>query len=222
MFEVTAFERSADCLWLAGSDGHVLEIWEPQEPELVLGRCSVIEEEVNVSALESAPVKVSRRMGGGCAVLIGPGTLLLYYANRRFRPAYPVDWLRHASSIIAVTLERCGIRDLTVEGCGDVTLRNRKILGSCLHISRSGLSYGASLLVRANLALFDQYLLHPPREPEYRCRRPHRDFVSSLSTSGYAHNPSELAHVLGPALWESLHTEFEPKHSKGLCYVKTC
>lgn len=48
-----------------------------------------------------------------------------------------------------------------------------------------------------NLGLIDQFLLHPPREPEYRQGRPHCEFVANLGL------PVDLVGETLASAWEA-------------------
>lgn len=187
--------------WRAESSSARLLLWEPAEVEVVLGRCSRLEEEVRGEALAAFPVNVRRRRGGGCAVVLCPGVLVLLFVSRGARPVYPVDWLEAASRTQAACLDRLGITGLIPQRGGDLTLGDRKVLGACLYVGRDFMEYGASLLVSPDLFLFERYLRHPPREPGYRRGRPHRDFVTSLRENGVTLTPEEIGRHLGPLLW---------------------
>ena len=195
------FECSGDLLWRAEADGEELEVWEPRQTEVVLGRCSRLAEEVREEEVAADGVPVSRRRGGGCAVVVGPGVLIFSYRRRGRRPLRPVDWSAGASRVLASALERLGVRGLVWREGGDLSLGDRKVLGSCVYLGAELMVYGASLLVNPDLSLLDRYLRHPPREPEYRRGRSHRDFVTSLWEQGYRFSTRELALVLGPAAW---------------------
>ena len=60
-------------------------------------------------------------------------------------------------------------------------LADRKVAGTSLFRSRNYLLYQASLLVDARVELFETYLHHPTREPDYRLGRGHRGFVAGLA-----------------------------------------
>lgn len=81
-------------------------------------------------------------------------------------------------------LEGLGVRGLVWREGGDLSLGDRKVLGSCLYLAAELMVYGASRPANPDLSLLECYLRHPPREPEYRRGRSHRDFVTSLWQQG--------------------------------------
>lgn len=157
---VKEFRLSGDLLWQVKADGEEIEVWEPRQTEVVLGRCSRFAEEVKGEEVAADGVPVSHRRGGGCAVVVGPGVLVFSYRRRGRLP--PVDWSAAASQPLVSALERLGVRGLVWREGGDVSLGDRKILGSCLYLAAELMVYGASLLVNPHLSLLERYLRHPP------------------------------------------------------------
>ena len=151
--------------------------------EVVLGRSSDPAVELHLDAWRDAPLPVRRRRGGGCSVLIDPGNLLISVV-------LPVpglgairghfDWI---TRWLCRSLERCGIEGVEQRGTSDLALDGCKIGGSCIYRRRGLLYYSTTLLVEPDLALIERYLAHPPREPDYRRGRSHRDFLLPLAST---------------------------------------
>jgi lipoate-protein ligase A len=80
------------------------------------------------------------------------------------------------------------------DGTCDLIVGGRKVSGNSLRCRREWLLYHGTLLLDMDLTLLDRFLLHPPREPEYRQKRRHADFVSNLALPA-----SELASRLASA-----------------------
>src|SRR5262245_48216545 len=53
-----------------------LRLWEPDRPLVVVGRSSVVADEVNVAACEQRKIPILRRASGGAAIVAGPGCLM--------------------------------------------------------------------------------------------------------------------------------------------------
>ncbi|MEW6081074.1 MAG: hypothetical protein AB1576_04720 [Bacillota bacterium] len=177
-------------------------LYEPTEVEVVLGRCSSLQDEVVPGTLERG-VPVSRRRGGGCSVVVGPGVLVLGYTRKGAPPAWPLDWARHMTRLLLSGLEGLGVTGLALRD-GDIALGDRKILGSCLYLSQREALYGASLLVSPDLGLVSELLLHPPREPKYRRGRTHGEFITSLHQEGFGLATARIARGLEPLLRREL------------------
>lgn len=148
---------------------------------VVLGRGSRLALEVVPEACVAAGVPVLRRSGGGCAVLLDPGNVVLSVLLPVPGLAGHRAWFGRISAWIAEGLESLGVAGVVQRGASDLTLQGRKIGGACIHRSRGLLHYTTTLLVEPDLALMERCLLHPPREPDYRAGRRHRDFVAGLA-----------------------------------------
>ena len=74
-----------------------------------------------------------------------------------------------------------GTCDLVVPGLNaDGQSGYRKVSGNSLRCRRDWLLYHGTLLLSMDLEMVDRFLLHPPREPEYRQKRRHGDFIANL------------------------------------------
>jgi lipoate-protein ligase A len=73
---------------------------------------------------------------------------------------------------------RRGTSDLAV--FTDCDTSERKVSGNALRVRRHGVLYHGTLLDRFDLGLVGTVLRHPPREPDYRSRRPHGEFLANL------------------------------------------
>jgi lipoate-protein ligase A len=86
---------------------------------------------------------------------------------------------------IITALKGLGITRLSLKGISDIALEEKKILGSSLYRARGMVFFHAVLNVSQQPYIFERYLRHPPREPEYRRGRTHREFVTSLYAEGH-------------------------------------
>jgi len=92
----------------------------------------------------------------------------------------------HASHRVA----RRGTSDLAISdpvegdrnsGDRDDDVPERKVSGNALRVRRHGVLYHGTLLDSFDLSLVAKVLRHPPREPDYRSRRSHSDFLANLN-----------------------------------------
>jgi lipoate---protein ligase len=158
-----------------------IDVYRIPEPMVVLGRSSKPEIELHVERCLQDRLPVIRRRGGGCAVVLDPGNVVVSVAH----PSKGIGDIRanytRWVSILIDSLDRLGVKDVHRDGHSDLVIGDRKISGSCMQI-RKGLTYfTASILVDPDVELMELYLKHPPREPQYRKGRRHGDFVGSLS-----------------------------------------
>jgi lipoate-protein ligase A len=71
---------------------------------------------------------------------------------------------------------RRGLSDLAIQSDDG----ERKVSGNALRVKRYGVLYHGTLLDSLDLDLVSGVLRHPPREPDYRGRRPHGAFLANL------------------------------------------
>jgi len=167
---------------------------------VVVGRGGDPAAEVALDAARADGVPVLRRRGGGCAVVLDPGNVIVSLAL----PLPGVGGITGAFAAISAwlidALARCGLPGLRQEGTSDLAVGGRKVGGSCLWRTAGLAYYSTTLLVRPDPALAERYLLHPPREPAYRAGRAHRDFMGALRDVEPGLTPAELARRLSPFL----------------------
>jgi len=179
--------------------GEVLRLWESPQDSIIVGRSSRLETEVNLAAAHRDSVPVLRRCSGGTAVVLGPGCLvysLLLSLDQR-------PQLRNINAAHEQVMDRLcdGLNQLTYHrnqiswtGTCDLVLSDRKFSGNSLRCKRSWILYHGTILYDFDLSKIQRWLGYPPREPEYRQRRSHVDFLTNLRT-----NRDELKTVIQTA-----------------------
>ncbi len=162
------------------------------ERHLVLGRGSRPELELNLSAVLADSLPVFRRRGGGCAVLLDPGNLIVSVV-------LPLPGIGETKRTFAAISDRlidllaaCGVPRLTQRGISDLALGDRKVGGSSIYREKGLLYYSTTLLLAPDLSGMVRWLAHPPREPGYRDGRRHEDFVGEIAVS----DPAACAEIL--------------------------
>lgn len=151
-----------------------------QAVAVVLGRGSEPEVELYVDKVRTDGVPVLRRRGGGCAVVLDPGNVLVSVVLPLpgilgIKPAF-----RRISDWLIAGLSTFGVRGVRQGGVSDLVLGDRKVGGSAVYRAKGLLYYSGTLLVSPDLERIGHYLRHPPREPDYRRVRPHRDFMGRV------------------------------------------
>jgi lipoate-protein ligase A len=160
----------------------VLRLWEWSAPAVVLGSGGVLADDVEEPAALAAGVPILRRSSGGGTVLWGPGSLLFSLVLPYDRDPALADL--HAS--YAYILERIGAAvggaaaGVRREGICDLTLHGRKFSGNAQQRKRRHLLHHGTLLYAFDLDAVGRYLKEPPRQPDYRAGRDHRDFLCNL------------------------------------------
>jgi lipoate-protein ligase A len=187
--------------------GEILRLWEPAAPMVVVGRSSKLVEEVKADECRRRGIPVLRRTSGGTSIVAGPGCLM--YAVVLSLVARPeLRAIDHAHRFvlgrIAAALEPCapGIRcrgtsDLVLSDqkkcppasahgpCGRETPESAafKVSGNSVRVKRNWLLYHGTLLYNFPVELIEACLPIPPRQPDYRGGRSHRQFVTNLPVS---------------------------------------
>jgi lipoate-protein ligase A len=177
-----------------GSEGEFLRLWESPAPLVVVGRSSRVELEVDTAACHERGIPVLRRSSGGAAIVAGPGCLMVAVVlSYQFRPelrdigrAHKLVLGRLADALRPLLVPAA---DVAQAGTSDLVLIEqshaapRKFSGNSLRAKRTHLLYHGMLLYDFDLPLINTCLKMPPRQPDYRAARPHRDFVTNLPLS---------------------------------------
>ncbi len=170
----------------ASQPREVLRLWESPTPMVVLGRASQVEQEADISTCRKLGVPIYRRHSGGAAVVAGPGCLMYAVVlSYDLRPHLRMIDQAHRFVLDALAAALANLRpDVQCRGTSDLTLGGRmKFSGNSLRCCRTHLLYHGTLLYDFPLELIGQCLKQPPRQPDYRDQRTHRDFVVNLNVS---------------------------------------
>jgi lipoate-protein ligase A len=186
----TAAENLAldEALLEAAHDGRltrpVVRTWMAESPTVVLGSSSRVTDEVDLEACAAAGATILRRPSGGLTVLLGPGCLMWSVITPHPLATPPIDAIHAAMLDPLVAAVRAAGRPVERRGSSDVALVvegvERKVSGNALRVRRGAVLYHGTLLDSFDLPAIGRLLRHPPREPEYRARRPHGEFVANL------------------------------------------
>jgi lipoate-protein ligase A len=189
----------------AGDGPEVLRFWEPQRHFVVVGYSNKVAREVNVEVCQELGIPILRRCSGGGTVLQGPGCLnyslilrvdsdpalqtvtgtnrfvmernrqalekLLSGSSQRTEALSSKSALRTPHSAFSV----CGHTDLAVD--------NRKFSGNAQRRKRCAVLFHGSFLLNFDLALIEKVLPMPSKQPAYRQRRSHAEFLMNLNAS---------------------------------------
>ncbi len=159
-------------------------IWKPNKTYIVLGQRDSVETSVNVdNILED--IEILKRPSGGHAVVLTPKTIIvsMRIANESFKNIKEV--FIQCNEIIIKALENQGVNDLCIKGISDICIGDYKIAGSSMYNGREYIMFHAVINISENPDFIEELLKHPETEPEYRAKRSHKDFVSSLEKLGY-------------------------------------
>ena len=202
---VGSVKPSPHALALAGVDlpaarPPLLRVLPANEVVVVLPRSRSPQREVYLEVCERDGVPVIVRPSGGGAVVLSPGVVTVsVLAPSAQSGLAPEPHFARMSDVVIAALAACGVTCVTRRGVSDLCLGERKVAGAALRLWGGRVLYQISLLVEADLALIDRYLPMPSREPDYRRRRPHSEFVTSLRRAGFAASVEAVAGALHDA-----------------------
>ena len=137
---------------------------------------------------------------GGETVILTPATVAFTIAKQFPAMIQFREFFRMVNSAVIDGLGEMGVTGLGSKGISDITIGNRKILGSSMRKVSNKLVYHAVLNIAEDPALFSRYLLHPRREPDYRAGRTHNEFVTSLAGEGYILTSEDVMAMLNRIL----------------------
>jgi lipoate---protein ligase len=153
--------------------------WESTSPVVVVGRHGDLAE-VHQEACREHHVPIVRRFSGGGAVVLGPGCLNYAVAvSFVSRPEF-IDVQAGFAMILAAVVEAVRVPGLRLAGAADLVLDGRKVSGNAQRRGRRALIHHGTLLYDFDSSLASRYLHEPVRQPTYRGRRSHADFIGNL------------------------------------------
>lgn len=168
-------------------DSHpeLLRFWEPREPLVVLGRSSPFETEVNHRFCDQHQIPVIRRCSGGQSIVTGPGCLM--YAvllDYRKRPELRMLDVAHqfVMNRMREAIAATGV-ETSIQGTSDLTIKGQKFSGNSLRCKRNWMIYHGTMICDLEIDLIANCLGEPIRQPEYRSKRDHRNFLVQLKTT---------------------------------------
>ncbi len=158
-----------------------VQVTEPEFLMIVLGASNKPENELHLDAVLKDKMPVYKRKGGGGAVLLGPGMVIItlkgtvksLFDNKRY-----FDLIQYI--IQSTIFKKIGI-EVESKGISDLAIYSKKVLGSSIYRCKQTLLYQGVLLVEADLNRIGTYIKYPKREPDYRNKRKHDDFVANIT-----------------------------------------
>ncbi len=167
-------------------------LWQPDLLAIVLGRSNKAEKALNPEHVLADQVPVFKRSSGGESVILSPESLVVSAVGDFKTHKKPADFFKYCNNIIIGALEQMDVKNLGQKGISDISIGEKKILGSSMYKHPERWFYHAVLNIGIDPELIGRYLAHPSREPDYRLGRKHEDFVTSLQKEGYKIDITEL------------------------------
>ena len=178
--------------------------WIPDDYYLVLGQSNKAEKSLYLDLVEKDNIKVVKRPSGGESVILSPKTLVISVRLITDKMENPQISFRKINGLIIRALGELGVTDLHYKGISDISIGEKKILGSSIYRKKNIVFYHAVLNLSENTELISKYLRHPGKEPDYRKGRDHSEFVTSLTEKGFLINPSQLIKKIEKVFTEEL------------------
>lgn len=168
--------------------GEVLRFWESPSHFVVLGAGGRAEEEADLQACLLSGIPVLRRCTGGGTVVQGPGCLNYSLVLRKSRHAQLLSIEGTNRLVLHKTCQSLNLLSVQVahQGTSDLALEGQKISGNAQRRKRNAILFHGTLLYGFDLKLVSHCLRHPPREPDYRARRPHEAFITNLDCDAHS------------------------------------
>jgi lipoate-protein ligase A len=161
----------------------LLRFWWGGPPAVVMGSNERAERSVNSDACARLGVEVLKRCSGGGTVLQTSDVLNYSLVMPAPNHLDLMAGFRQGTDLVISLLDAFGVTGV-VQGTSDVAVAGRKISGNAQARRWRSLLVHGTLLVDFDFDLAEKALPHPPREPEYRQARRHRDFLVTLRTLG--------------------------------------
>ncbi|NLE02733.1 MAG: hypothetical protein GX640_22945 [Fibrobacter sp.] len=172
-------------------------VYQQSDLEIVLGPSCSAEKETVVDQCLIDGVSVVERRGGGGTVLLAPGMVITIIVGKRTPTQNALEIFDKIHVQMIRILNELGVCGVEKKGISDLAVNNKKILGSSLYMGKNPdlYYYQSSLMVQPEIELLSRYLAHPPREPDYRNGRNHKEFCTTLRNEGFSVTVSEICDV---------------------------
>ena len=171
---------------LESNDNHNnLMVWIPDELMVVIGKSSNPELELIAGNIDADQIPVIRRGTGGCSVVLSPEMAVVSFVIRNDKQRKNNEYFAIFTDVIMNSLKKLGIDGICRAGISDITLNGQKVAGSSIYRNKDMVFYHAIINIAGETDHMERYLRIPPRYPDYRAGRPHKDFVTSFKAQGH-------------------------------------
>lgn len=166
---------------MTDQEGDSWKVWVPDSTCIVIGKSNEPGESLELENIDRDGLTVLRRPSGGQAVVLTPGTPVVSITKEKASESLNcMGYFKEFSLSLIEALQPLLKDELSIKGTSDIAVGKMKISGSSIYQNRNHVFYHAVINVEESPDLFSRYLKHPPREPEYRKKRDHKEFVTSM------------------------------------------
>lgn len=181
---------------LCGQEGRrIFRTWWGGPIAVVAGCSEKLEQVANLPQCEAERVPVFKRFTGGGTVLQTPDVLNFSYSIPAPTRVNILDAFRTTGEVLVHALSHLGVT-AQMQGISDITVDGRKISGNAQAWKWKSVLVHGTVLVDMDIELIERLLLHPPKEPDYRLGRSHRDFLTSLRQLGVTASHQQIEQTL--------------------------
>ena len=152
---------------------------------VVVGKGSDPEEELLAENILLDRIPVIRRGTGGCAVVLSPEMAVVSLILENDPDKKQNEYFRQFVGVITNAFKKMGVENIEMKGISDIAINGLKVAGSSIFRSKDYVFFHSIINIAGNTRAMERYLKFPPRQPDYRLNRSHRDFVTSLKEQGY-------------------------------------
>jgi len=167
----------------SGAGDAVLRFWEPVTHFVVVGYANRAAAEVNLPCCRANHIPLLRRCTGGGTVVQGPGCLN-YSLILRVAGSTSLQTISATNNFIlhrhkTALAELLGQR-VELEGHTDLAIGRRKFSGNSQRRRKHCLLFHGTFLLGLDLSVVEKTLRFPSKQPDYRAKRSHGDFLLNL------------------------------------------
>lgn len=184
-------------------------VGQPDYISIVFGKSNSIQDSLHDDTSLYKEIKILKRDSGGECVILSPKMFVFSAKINSVNFSNPKQFFASINQLLLKNLGELGIQNLNSKGISDISIGDKKILGSSIYRNQNILFYHAVLNVSEDVALISYYLKHPKKEPDYRKGRSHNEFVTSIQKEGYTIDHSTIKTTLVKTLNE-LYNELKP------------
>lgn len=170
---------------LLNSTKSAISTWVPDKTYVILGQRDNIEDAVEDKAAIQDNVAIMQRPSGGHSVVLTPNTIVVSIISFQSSLTAIKTFFKDCNMIIINALKKQNVDNLSILGISDIVLNGKKIVGSSMYKGKDHLFFHAVVNIAEQPDVIAKYLKHPKTEPEYRKKRNHAEFITSLSAQGY-------------------------------------
>ncbi len=167
-------------------------VWQPDKTYIVIGRANTVDASVFMEEAYKDGVEILKRPSGGESVILSPKTMVISVKLKINNALNTHKYFKIINEQIISALQQFGIQHLNMKGISDISIGDKKILGSSIYRKSDIIFYHAVLNVSESAEQIERYLKHPKREPDYRNGRSHHAFVTSLHKEGFVISVNKL------------------------------